>query len=190
MLRRSSAHQTGISMSLNGLRLVRTNEGWSSTVIGLVSLDRLTHQLRTVKNSDFVVNDAELMRGLEHNVAQNIVVLRFDTEPFKRTPVPVRVQVRGDSRGAGQASHSPACLKPIFSVLEPQPVATGHVSSINRKTQVVRRIPFSNRLFDIADVEITSALRGDAVALHYATFGNRQTNVHQNGLAGLYAVDR
>jgi|HubBroStandDraft_1064217.scaffolds.fasta_scaffold07805_5 hypothetical protein len=36
-------------MSLNGLRLVRTNEGWSSTVIGLVSLDRLTHQLRTVK---------------------------------------------------------------------------------------------------------------------------------------------
>ncbi len=36
-------------MLLNGLRLVRTNEGWSSTVIVLVSVDRLTHQLRTVK---------------------------------------------------------------------------------------------------------------------------------------------
>jgi hypothetical protein len=136
-----------------------------------------------------VINNSVLMCSPQHNVSQNVAVFGFDAEPFEATPVPSRVQVRGDSRCAGQQSHMPICLKPIFSILEPEPVAAGHVRPINGKPQVVGWVPFSNRLLDVAHIKVASALRADSVALHYATVGNRQTNVHQDGLAGLYPVD-
>src|ERR1700677_3112129 len=101
----------------------------------------------------------------EHNVPQNVVVFGFDAEPFKTTPVPCWVQVRREGRCASQESPRSVLLKSIFSVLEPKPVTTGHVRPINRKPQVIGRVPSGHRLFDIAHIEVTSALRTDSVAL-------------------------
>jgi hypothetical protein len=95
------------------------------------SLDYDSYGIRI--SDSVIVNNAELMCSSEHNVSQNVVVFGFDAEPFKTTPVPGRAQVRGESRCAGQESPTPVCLKPIFSIFEPEPVTTGHVRPINRK---------------------------------------------------------
>ena len=93
--------------------------------------------------------NAKLLGGSADNVLENVVVFGFDANSFKMTPVPGRVQVREDSSCASQHSHLPVLLKPIFSALEAEPMATRHVRPINRKTQVVGRVPSANCLYDV-----------------------------------------
>jgi hypothetical protein len=50
-------------------------------------------RLRQLGVGQTIVNNAELMASSAHNVSQNVIVLGFDTEPFKTTPVPGWVQV-------------------------------------------------------------------------------------------------
>ena len=80
-----------------------------------------------------------------HQVAKDVLMFAGDSPSFERPPIPGRIQIRSDRRGARQNCGAAVLMQLILGVFKIEPMPPRQIRAINGKTHDVGRFPRSNR---------------------------------------------